>query len=128
LLLGRDTRSETYETIHELGFIVIPIGWSVAPSMGRLYAGDYKAGWGGIGLRLGAISAFGAVVLPCMYTRCSEALVAIPLAATGVWIGSGIYDVFWGTPHSVRRHNAKIGLVPYIPRMGSAGVMAHFEF
>jgi len=128
MLLGRDSRSESYETIHGLGFIVIPIGWSFAPSMGRLYAGDYKAGWSGIGLRLGALSAFGAVVLPCIYSRCNEAWAVIPLAATGVWIGSGIYDLYPGSPRSVRKHNARIGLGPYIPRIGSGGVMARLEF
>jgi hypothetical protein len=128
LLLGRDTESESYGTIHGLGFIVIPIGWSVAPSMGRLYAGDYKAGLGGIGLRLGALAAFSAAIIPCMFSECNEVLVVIPLAATGVWIGSALYDAFWGTPRSVRKHNAKISLLPYLPRSGSTGVMARVQF
>lgn len=128
LLLGRDTNSDSYGTIHELGFIVIPIGWSVAPSMGRIYAGDHKAGLGGIGLRLGALTAFGAAVLPCMLSGCNEALLVVPIAATGVWIGSAAYDTFWGTHRSVRKHNAKISVSPYIPRLGSTGVLASLEF
>lgn len=128
LLLGRDTNSDSYGTIQNLGFIVIPIGWSVAPSMGRLYAGDYKAGLGGTGLRLAALTAFGAAVLPCMFSGCNEALVVVPIAATGVWIGSAVYDTFWGTHRSVRKHNAKISVAPYIPRVGSTGVLAHVEF
>jgi hypothetical protein len=128
LLLGRDTDSDSYGTIHGLGFIVIPIGWTIAPSVGRLYAGDYKAGLGGMGLRLGALTAAGAAVLPCMFSECNEALLVVPIAATGVWIGSAVYDSFWGTHRSVRKHNAKISVSPYIPRLGSTGVLARIEF
>lgn len=128
LLLGRDTDSESYEAIHGLGFIVIPMVWSAAPSMGRIYAGDHKAGLGGMGLRLGALAAFGAVALPCMFGGCNEALIAVPIAATGVWIGSAVYDTFWGTNRSVQKHNAKISVLPYLPRFGSTGVLARLDF
>ncbi|MEO6097351.1 MAG: hypothetical protein ABIW76_17530 [Fibrobacteria bacterium] len=128
MLLGRDSQSDSYGRIQDLGFIVIPIGWTIAPSMGRMYAGDYKAGLGGIGLRLGALAATGAVVLPCMFGGCNEALIAIPVAAGGIWIGSVVYDTFWGTYRSVRKHNAKISLSPYIPRLGSTGLSARVEF
>lgn len=128
MLLGRDSQSDSYRKIHELGFIVIPIGWTIAPSMGRFYAGDYKSGIGGIGLRLGALAVGSAVLLPCMFGGCNEALIAVPLAASGVWIGSVVYDTFWGTYRSVEKHNAKISVSPYIPRLGSTGVLASVEF
>ena len=128
MLLGRDTQSESYETIQNISFVVIPVAWSVAPSMGRLYAHDYKAGWSGIGLRLGALAAFGAVTIPCMFGGCNEALFAIPVAATGVWIGSAVYDSFWGTYRSVGKQNAKIGVSPSMPRFGMVGAVAKLEF
>ena len=128
LLIGRDTYSDSYDKIQALNFIIIPIGWSVAPSMGRFYAGDYKGGWGGTGLRLGALVATVAIVAPCLFGGCNEALAVVPLAGIGVWFGSAVYDTFWGTYRSVQKHNAKISLSPYIPRFGSAGVLARLDF
>ena len=128
LLLGRDTNSDSYGTIQDLGFLAIPIGWTIAPSMGRFYASDYKAGMGGIGLRFGALAVGGAVLLPCMFGGCDEVLIVVPIAASGVWFGSVVYDTFWGTYRSVKKHNAKISVAPYMPRMGSTGVLARVEF
>jgi|GEM_PF-6900538 len=127
LLIGRDTYSESYDNIQAFNFIFIPIGWSVAPSMGRFYAGDYKGGLSGTGLRLGALAAAVAVIAPCVYGGCNEALAVVPLAATGIWVGSAVYDTFWGTYHSVQKHNAKICLIPFMPHIGSIGVLARFD-
>lgn len=105
--------------------------WIIGPSAGLIYAKDYRSAVNGSLIRLGGIAVIGTGALTLLASEGDNVGLGATIiaAGAGIYIYSGIKDIFFNGPSSVDNYNekltgnSKISVVPWYNRkLNSAGL------
>jgi len=140
--------SDAEGSLSTAGALLVSTGLYFGPAVGYWYGGASGRGWKGVGIRLGTGIAAGlAITLICGDSNCgawsdyddgaATAASLVALAATGVILGSAIYDLARVKSHvrkaneeKLRDSGASLSVLPVVSPAngGTAGLVAQVKF
>jgi hypothetical protein len=142
--------SDAEGSLSTAGALLVSSGLYFGPAVGYWYGGASGRGWKGVGIRLGTGIAAGlAITLICGDNNCNgsvfddddvrsaTAASLVALAATGVILGSAIYDLARVKSHvrkaneqKLRDSGASLSVLPVVSPAngGTAGLVAQVRF
>lgn len=139
--------SDDESSLNTAGAILASSGLYIGPAVGYWYGGASGRGWKGVGIRLGTGLVAGlAITLICTSGDCgyfdndsgsTTAVSLVALAATGVILGSAIYDLAKVKSHvrkaneaKLRDSGASLSVLPVVSPAngGTAGLVAQVRF